>query len=214
MPEDNFSICYVDEDEADRNTFKRHSERYGLSTECLHPDKNIEEFVQKILSLGVDAIVVDYNLKEKDRSITYSGTDLVKGIREYKKSLPCCILTSYSEEAIEQSDDVHIIYSKDPENEEDPSNLFHRLKSQIKKYHSLLLKYEERLNFLIKESEKRTLTADEEQELIDKERTIIEETGKDIKTPDHLKGSVHIDIVRELIDKSNEIISTTKKEDN
>ena len=109
-------IAYIDDDRGHLDYFPYYIDQYAhglIEVYTFYPKPDLESFILEILSLGVQAVVVDYRLREKDPTIKYNGTSIIKEIRRIKKDYPVFILTAYDEDAQEVASDVNLVYEKD-----------------------------------------------------------------------------------------------------
>ena len=78
-----YKVAYIDEVGEDIREFQRFAIDF-FDVIPIEPVKEIDELVSSILENHVDAIVVDYNLIEYDKThtINYQGNDVVNKILE------------------------------------------------------------------------------------------------------------------------------------
>ena len=82
-----YRIAYIDESELDIRRFQRFA-RNHFEVVTFTPNREIEVTANEILESHVDALVADFDLKEQDESIHYSGTDLVSYILKERELFP------------------------------------------------------------------------------------------------------------------------------
>lgn len=198
------SIAYVDEVEAERDNFFNDAHDSGLfsSVLTLEPSNNLEDFVEEILELPIDAFITDFNLYENEIT-PYSGEDLVKVIREKRHGLPCFIRTSYEEDALKDSLDVNLIYSKNAKGTHgDGKSLLERVSKQISNYHQTLDTWQAEFEELRAISPEK-ITAQQVERILELDSNIERHIGGDTRLPDSLKQNL-------FTQRDNLIVETEK----
>lgn len=203
---DRYRIAYVDERADERDEFERYAAE-DFDIELIEPLEDIDELVEELLSLGVDAIVTDYNLFEYNKKIKYDGVDLVDKIQEIREGFPCFVLTSYDEEAAQQSDDVNRVYVKEVLNDNGGKLSFkERIRIQIKHYHNKIERAKEEHAHLSDLNDQGKLDASAEQRLIELDDFIENCLNKKAATPSTFKETQNIAKLSKLIDSTKELM--------
>lgn len=214
-----YKILFVDEVDADIRRFQRYVHKndtnkiFNLITKT--PTDKLENFMNEIRSENFDAIITDHKLNESKAEIAFDGIELVREIFKEKEGFPCFVLTSYDDEAVENGDDVNIVYVKglmDPSGESKSHATFlFKIENQIKHYKKRLTNLDEELDSLIKLSEIRPLTAVEEEKIIELEQFIEKATNKKCKIPKQLKEMKTLQKIFKMIDNTDLLIEDIKK---
>ena len=115
-----YKILFIDEEKDTLEDFKEFVENFPSRVE-LKPFTSIpmatkEEMIEYIIKLAPDALVTDFRLNEMKKdvkyNIPYNGVDLVDEFQSIRNHFPCFVLTALDDEAVNQSDDVNIVYIK------------------------------------------------------------------------------------------------------
>lgn len=216
---DKYKILFVDEVEADIRRFQRYVHKNDTENKfeliTMTPENTLENFLEEIIDEKFDAIITDHKLHEENANITFDGIDLVRAINKLKKDFPCFVLTSFDDEAVENGDDVNIVYVKglmDPlgESKSHATFLF-KIENQIKHYKRKIVEAEEKLDELIKLSQERDLSGGEEEELLDLEKFIENSTDKKISIPKHIKERGTLNMIHHLIENTDKLLETLNK---
>ena len=148
----NYRILFIDEELNQQDYFKDYFEDIykDFTPECMFPSATIEEMLNKINDYSPDAIIADFRLNEKRTDIkynvSYNGVELIKAIREEREDFPCFVLTSHDDEAVNDTDDVNLIYVKAILTKDEAQVKFaERIVSQIDKYKAKIIKSQEEL---------------------------------------------------------------------
>jgi len=124
-------------------------------------------------------------------------------------------MTAFDDEAVDESDDVNIVYIKGILHETEKetkgkASFLDRVKKQIIHYKTRLVKAEDRLLELIQKKDNVELDAYEEQEMIDLDSFIEKSLDKKSHLPKNVKKQSESESIKELLNKVDEL---TKKID-
>lgn len=198
------TIAYVDEEKDERDNFYGDAFDSGLFHDILllHPEQNMESFVEKILDLGVDALVTDFNLSEAEH-LGYDGEKLVAALLAARSDFPCFIRTSFDEDALRTSDDVNRVYSKNSEEDEHAGRyLFDRIVMQIEHYKRKVARWQDELAELLQLGSERQTAAHIER-IFELDTKIEASLGKDVAIPLHVK--------KKLLKKEDSLLKETER---
>ena len=205
-------VGYLDEDESDIAQFHDFVNQYNNYEFCdLKPQRALSGTIEEILNLHLDIIVVDYLINEY-MDIDYTGLMVIDELKKKIRDFPCMLLTSHPDEALEISFDTNSVYSKSVPfgNDEEQKNILAiKIKKNAENYKKRIFDAEkelEELNSLDK------LSVTQEERLIELDDFLEANLGNDWKTPQHLKTTGHIDDIRKLVTRTEEILK--KLEDN
>ena len=215
-----YKILFVDEVDADIRRFQLfvHKQDTNKKFEVIakSPEENLNEFVEKIFSENIDAVISDYQLNEYKSSITYTGVELINRILSIKENYPCFVMTSHDDMAVATSDDVNLVYIKALMNKEDHVRItfLERVEKQIDNYRAKLVRSQIEFDQLIEKSKDSELTAPEEERL-EKLDTFLEKAmNQDSKIPAHLKSKSTLEDFHKLIENTDVLLKEIKIKNN
>jgi len=115
-----YKILFIDEEKDTLEDFEEFVESFPskvvLKPYISLPLATKEEMIEYIIKLSPDALVTDFRLNEMKNdikyNIPYNGVDLVEEFQSIRNHFPCFVLTALDDEAVNQSDDVNIVYIK------------------------------------------------------------------------------------------------------
>lgn len=170
----------------------------------LEPD--IESMVEKVYSLKLDALIIDFKLSSQ-QSIAYSGVVLAQAIDKKLRGFPIFILTSYQDDLyVKESFDVYQVFdfARYIGELEERIEINSKIVEQIRKYNNTINKWKCELNDLIPyagssaDIDERILELDSLIEnSIDGMSSIPSKTKRDLSNANHLQL---------LIDKIDKLI--------
>lgn len=212
MTDKKYSILFIDEEAEKRRDFMRYAEN-DFEVSAIHPLESIEDMIEYILQNAPQSIILDHMLNEKDSSISYNGADLAKKVLAEKTGFPCFILTSHAPSAVNEADDVNIVYSKDAlEEETGKVTLNEKIKIQIAHYIQRISNAEIELNSLIEKAAREQITGQEEARLIELDTFLERSNNNYTAIPNELKTMSHMSKLGELITISEQLLKTMKKD--
>ena len=185
------NIAYVDEKPDERDNFFTDAYDSGLFGEIhrIDPVADIEEMVELLLNLQIDALVSDFNLTEA-AAIGYSGEQLVDRFLQIRADFPCFIRTSFEEDALSNSADVNRVYSKDVNADAHTgSSLFGRIALQVQKHRALIASWKRELEELLAISTE-DRSALQVEKLLDLDHKLEASLGADAQIPKDVKEQV------------------------
>lgn len=114
-------------------------------------EKTLDEMVDKIFSLKMDALIIDFKLSSQ-QNIAYSGVTLAQSIDKKRRGFPIFILTSYQDDLyVKECFDVYQVFDFERYitdiNERIEINS--KIVEQIKKYNSTVNQWKTELEDLI-----------------------------------------------------------------
>ncbi|MCG5047477.1 MULTISPECIES: hypothetical protein [Pectobacterium] len=201
-----FRMGYLDEDESDIARFYDFIKKYDIYEFIdFKPKPSVEDLIDEINSSNLDILVIDFQINEYV-NINYNGVKVFDLLRSKRKNFPCIILTSFADDAISESFDTHIVYSKsipfgcDTESK----NIFElKIRKSIEHYTSELQKASNEFSELTSLD---NLTLEQENRLIELDEFLESQLSNDIKIPKHLKTSQHVGNIKELITRAEDIL--------
>lgn len=206
-------LIYIDEEPEESRDFQRFAHDH-FDLLCLSPDEDLQQFIETILKHTPDMLVVDFNLSEYKTVINYTGIELVDTIHEIRFDLPCLILTSHTDDAMDQSLDPNTIHYKGELNDDKANNLLLRtiernvIVYKMKIENTIL----EHSHLLAKLATDEGLTSMEESKLTELDEYLEKVTDKSYTIPSNLKKSLLSGQLDVLIDQTKLLLEKTKRE--
>ena len=156
-----YKILFIDEEKDTLDDFEEFVDKSDLKGKfeviTTLPAGELDEMIENIIKIAPDVIISDYRLNELKTDINYTvkytGVDLVEEFQSTRNNFPCFVLTAVDDEAVNNSDDVNIVYVKSilhkEEVENSKSTLLARVISQIEHYKNRIEKHKQELAELI-----------------------------------------------------------------
>lgn len=217
-------IMFIDEEQETHEQFREYVYHSSMSNEINlvtdFPESELSDMIEKIFKSNVDVVISDFKLNEIKEDIEYvvkyDGVDLIESILDIKQGFPCFVMTSYDTDAIHASEDVNKVYDKeilhsDASKGNDPFLL--RLKSQYDKYHMRITESQKELELLVKNSNERKLTIQEEERLIELDNFLEKSIDARNPVPTELKKVSNQENLIKLLSKVDSFIEEVKRND-
>ena len=137
-----YKIGYLDKSEQNRATFYRvfKNDFTVIFFEDNSKIKTLEELLSQIDELGLDALAVDYKLADSGW-VRYNGDEVINKIWDCKRYFPVFLLTSYTGEAIQKTENAFLVNEKDVLNKKKAYKLLiDKVKEAIKSYGKIVSK--------------------------------------------------------------------------
>jgi|SRR5690554_253513 len=212
-----YRIAYIDEDKGWINTFY-HTFKNDFDIEKIHvtSKSTVDSILEQIFSTEINAIVTDY-LLEENADVSFNGNKIVNELKLRRPHFPVVMLTSFTTQAINHTDDVHIIYSKDTltvenENDEEELDVFRKkISSNISNYYKKIENTNGEIEKLVEKRNNKGLDVYEEERLA-KLYILFDELnpeGKEI--PANLINRDSISKLNEFVHETKEILNELKK---
>ncbi len=209
-----YNIAYIDENDGWLNTFYQ---TFKIDFNILKIKVDAQSTIKSITDIlkqnELDAIVTDY-LLEEEGDVSFNGNKIVDDIKKTRPHFPIIMLTSHEPQAINQMDDVHIIYGKsilDGESEEELEIFKTKVKTNIERYYSKIKNTEKEIETLVAKKNVEGLTPFEE-EVLTKFYILMDELdpeGKEL--PANLIQSGTITKLNDFVSQTKEILEELKK---
>ena len=157
-----YKILFIDEEKETLEDFEEFVEDFPAKIELKAitklPLADKEEMIELIIKLAPDALISDFRLNEMktdiDYTVPYNGVELVEEFQSIRTDFPCFVLTALDDEAVNQSDDVNIVYVKNILHNKEEGNakakFLDRVVSQIEHYKKKIENAKEELTELVK----------------------------------------------------------------
>lgn len=172
-------IAYVDEDEDALTDFLIDAEKSGLFHDVivLKPEPRLVDMMEKLLALPIDALVSDFRLADAS-PVEYDGGRLVQAFLEARVNFPCFIRTSWDDDALNGTDDVNRVYSKEDGAKDLSRPLFERIKLQIAHHRLQVERWSEELEKLLA-LDRSELTGQQVERIIELDTRVEAQLGAD-----------------------------------
>lgn len=214
-----YKILFVDEESEQQDKFMNYFEAAcPEDVACSEfPLPTVEGMIDRIWSLCPDAIVTDFRLNEIKEDISYTvkydGLELLKEIRKARENFPCFVITSFADEAVDDSEDVNIVYDKDILKSADGNakvSFAERIIRQIDKYKSRIVEAKRTLAVLIDKRLSGEANVQDEERIIELDTFLECALGNQGSVPKELKRLSNLDRLNELIGKVDELLNRVK----
>lgn len=201
-------LVYIDEEDAVIHKFQREAEG-KFDVIIVKPQPDLQRCIDEIHDLRPDAVVSDFNLREYNPDISYSGVDIVEGFHRIRAEFPCFIITSFEGHAAKASEDVNLVYSRSSLGAADDQaeiSFFEKVSLQIRNYRNRVAKYSEEHEVLSKIAQSGQLNAEQAERL--EELDIFLERIADGRAarPRHLKDDKALNIWATLISEAEGLV--------
>lgn len=156
-----YKILFIDEEKDTLEDFEVYVDKSPLKgqleTITMFPLATLEEMIESIIKISPDAIISDYRLNELKTDIKYNvpynGVDLVEEFQTIRNYFPGFVLTALDDEAVNNSNDVNIVYVKNILYNKEEGNakakFLDRVISQIEHYKNRIEEWKNELASLI-----------------------------------------------------------------
>jgi hypothetical protein len=208
-------IIYVDEQKKDIRDFQR---RFSNDFEVIGqlPTKELSELIEIIFDSGAEAVVTDFNLAEYRTDVKYpvpyDGVNVVETLLEIREGFPCFILTSFDADAIQESEDVNLIYPKDALNQRiGKTTLQEKVLVQIQHYNARLKQASKEFDEIMEQSRSRNLTEKEEVRLQELDTFLEKSLNAKQALPKSSKQGTAIKRLGELLRSTDELLQELRK---
>lgn len=209
MANQKFKIAYIDDDAGNVRTFQRFaSDDFDVVKITLK--KSIDTVVNDIFKEKVNAVVIDYDLRDQNSRINYQGSDIFEKINNRLNDFPAFILTSHVGDAEEKTLDVNAIYDRDLIDDNQENIFLKRIKRQITNY---LNRVEESEAELKKLRKVKKLTLAQEEKIIELDNYLERSLSKGSQLPTSLKKTTDIKKLSKLISETEKLIAEIKKDE-
>lgn len=212
-----YKIAYIDEDKGWINTFYHtFKDDFDIERIEVNSESSIQVITKLLIDSEVDAIVTDY-LLEENAEVPFNGNKIVEEMKHLRPYFPIVMLTSYPNQAISHTDDVHIIYSKDiltiedDKDEEELEFFKKKILSNITNYYKKIDDTNLKIENLVEKRNTEGLNVSEEEELT-KLYILFDElnpNGKDL--PASLIERNSISKLNDFVNETKEILEELKK---
>ncbi len=175
-----YKLLYIDEDKEQIENFLNYIDDtnsnniFEVITQFPLGDK--EEMIDMIIKINPDVIVSDFLLNENigalGYNVPYNGVELVEDFLSIRNKFPCFVLTAKDQDAVSDSEDVNLVYTKslmttEIEDTKAKVKFTDRLVKQIEHYKSRIENAQKELNELIEARKNGNVDFDIERRIIE-----------------------------------------------
>lgn len=213
-----YRILFIDEQKKYQNNFLDYVEQKNIEdVEAIvkYPESSIDDMINVVNEELADAVVTDFRLNEYKTDIKYNidydGADLLHSLRKRRKGFPCFILTSYDGDAVDESQDVNMVYDKSVINpyteKSERVSFLEKIIKQIDHYRKTIDNAEKELCYLIEKRSKEEASLEDEERLIELDNLLESSVDRRGEIPNEFKELSNQNRLSELIKKADEIIN-------
>ncbi|WP_276682548.1 hypothetical protein [Empedobacter brevis] len=157
-----YKLLYIDEDQEQIENFLNYIDDtntnniFEVITQL--PLEDMEGMIHKILKINPHVIVSDFLLNENigalGYNVPYNGVELVEEFLTIRHKFPCFVLTAKDQDAVSDSEDVNLVYTKslmttEIEDTKAKVKFTDRLVKQIEHYQSRIMEAQKELQELL-----------------------------------------------------------------
>lgn len=210
-----YKILFIDEEEEEQDKFYNYFEKVcpEVVPECILPKANIDEMLSVIFGKHADAVVTDFRLNEirtyVKYNVNYNGVELIKELRKSREDFPSFVMTSHDDEAVNDTDDVNVVYIKDilsSDNDKAKVTFAQRIIRQIEKCRAKIEAASNELNALIDKRRRGDAGVYDEDRIIILDSFLERTYDAYDAVPPEMKKLSNLDRLNELIGKTDEIL--------
>lgn len=210
-----YKILFIDEEEEEQDKFYNYFEKVcpEVVPECILPKANIDEMLSVIFGKHADAVVTDFRLNEirtyVKYNVNYNGVELIKELRKSREDFPSFVMTSHDDEAVNDTDDVNVVYIKDilsSDNDKAKVTFAQRIIRQIEKCRANIEAASNELNALIDKRRRGDAGVYDEDRIIILDSFLERTYNAYDAVPPEMKKLSNLDRLNELIGKTDEIL--------
>lgn len=215
-----YKLLYIDEDKEQIDNFLNYiddtNNNKNFEIIPLFPLGEIDEMIDAIFKINPDVIVCDFLLNENigdlGYNIPYNGVELVEEFLNIRDKFPCFVLTAKDKEAVSDSEDVNLVYTKSLMTTEiidtkAKLKFADRLIKQIEHYKQRIKDWEDEFNKLLELKKQGKASVFDESRLIVLDSLLENTIDKKNSFPDEFKTISNIDKLDDLINDVDKLIN-------
>ena len=214
-----YRLLYIDEDQEQIENFLNYIDDtnsnniFEVITQLPLGDK--EEMIDKIIKINPDVIVCDFLLNENigalGYNVPYNGVELVEDFLSIRNKFPCFVLTAKDQDAVSDSEDVNLVYTKslmttEIEDTKAKVKFTDRLVKQIEHYKSRIESAQSELAELIEVRKNGNADFDIERRIIELDDFLERSIDAQNIIPSEFKSFSNSEKLDSMLDKVDEIL--------
>ncbi len=219
-----YKILFIDEEKDTLEDFEEFVEDFPSKVELKpltsFPLASIDEMIEYIIKLAPDALVADFRLNEMKNDIKYNvpynGVDLVQEYQSIRNNFPCFVLTALDDEAVNQSDDVNIVYIKNILYNKEEGNakakFLDRVLGQIEHYKSRIENAKKELSELVSLRKEGLADINVESKIIELDDFLEKSIDAKNSIPSEFKSLSNSNRLDSIINKVDELLNKIDKD--
>lgn len=219
-----YKILFIDEEKSTLEDFEEFVEDFPSKVELIpltsFPNATLDEMIEYIIMLAPDALVVDFRLNEMKNDIKYNvpynGVELVQEFQSIRNDFPCFVLTALDDEAINQSEDVNIVYIKNILYNKEEGNakakFLDRVLGQIEHYKSRIENAKIELAQLVSIRQSGQADIDIEKKIIELDDFLEKSIDAKNSIPSEFKTLSNSSRLDSILNKVDELLNKIKKD--
>lgn len=218
-----YKILFIDEEKYTLEDFEEFVENFPSKVELKpltsFPLASKDEMIEYIIKLAPDALVADFRLNEMKNDIKYNvpynGVDLVEEYQSIRNNFPCFVLTALDDEAVNQSDDVNIVYIKNilyKEEEKAKAKFLDRVLGQIEHYKSRIENAKKELSELVSLRKEGLADINVESKIIELDDFLEKSIDAKNSIPSEFKSLSNSNRLDSIINKVDELLNKIDKD--
>ena len=210
-----YRVLFIDEENSQQEHFVDYFESVynDVTPMCMLPSATLEEMLEKINDYCPDAVIADFRHKEYQTgvkyNVSYTGIELINAIRKEREGFPCFVITSFEDDAVNDTDDVNLVYIKSILKLGDESAkvpFATRVINQIDKYKVKIANARQELMNLIAKRNNGEANVRDEEYIIELDSFLEKSFGAHDSIPTNLKQLSNLKKLNSLIDKVDALL--------
>lgn len=221
-----YRLIYIDEDKEQIENFQNYIDDtntnniFEVITQL--PLGEMEEMIEKIINLNPDVIVCDFLLNENigdlGYNIPYNGVDLVEEFLTIRHKFPCFVLTAKDQDAVSDSEDVNLVYTKslmttEIEDTKAKVKFTDRLIKQIEHYRARIKDAQNELEQLLELRKKGNVDFEIEKRIIELDDILEKSIDAVHSIPTEFKSFSNTQRLDNILNKVDEMLKKLEEDD-
>lgn len=221
-----YKLLYIDEDKEQIENFLDYIEGTNMNSIfkviTKLPCGDIEEMISEIIKINPDVIVSDFLLNENigalGYNVPYNGVELVEEFLNIRHKFPCFVLTAKDKDAVSDSEDVNLVYTKSLMTTEIADSkakvkFTDRLLNQIEHYRARIANAQEELIHLLELRKNGSVDFEIEKRIIDLDDILEKSIDATHSIPSEFKAFSNTERLDVILSKVDELIKKLDEND-
>ncbi len=221
-----YKLLYIDEDQEQIENFLDYIDGTNMNSIfkviTKLPCGDIEEMISEIIKINPDVIVSDFLLNENigalGYNVPYNGVELVEEFLNIRHKFPCFVLTAKDKDAVSDSEDVNLVYTKSLMTTEIADSkakvkFTDRLLNQIEHYRARIANAQEELIHLLELRKNGSVDFEIEKRIIDLDDILEKSIDATHSIPSEFKAFSNTERLDVILSKVDELIKKLDEND-
>ncbi len=221
-----YKILFIDEEQETLDDFldyvEASTQKGSITAVTQLPLGDLTEMLECIIKINPDAFITDFKLNDSresiDYNVPYNGTELVQAFQSIRESFPCFVMTAFDDLAINESEDVNIVYIKniiykDEKESKARAQFLDRVLCQINHHKSKIKDAEDELQKLIELRQTGKADINDEKRLIKLDQFLENSIDKRNSIPEEFKTLSNSDKLGDLISAVDKLLDEIKEDE-